>query len=65
MKGGGGGAVLLAMQVSEIPAGGRGFPLVLYNAQNLRYNETAVNVKKNLYKTLELGMICQCPLLTL
>ena len=30
MKGGGGGAVLLAMQVSEIPAGGRGFPLVQF-----------------------------------
>ena len=33
MKGGGGGAVLLAMQVSEIPAGGRGFPLVYYNVR--------------------------------
>ena len=28
MRGGGGGAVLLEMQVPEIPAGGRGFPLV-------------------------------------
>ena len=29
MRGGGGGAVFLAMQVLEIPAGGRGFPLVV------------------------------------
>ena len=28
MRGWGGGAVFLAMQVLEIPAGGRGFPLV-------------------------------------
>ena len=31
MKGGGGGAVFLAMQVLKIPAGGRGFPLVYDN----------------------------------
>ena len=29
MRGWGGGAVFLAMQVLEIPAGGRGFPLVI------------------------------------
>ena len=29
MRGWRGGAVFLAMQVLEIPAGGRGFPLVL------------------------------------
>ena len=28
MRGGGGRTVFLAMQVMEIPAGGRGFPLV-------------------------------------
>ena len=28
MRGGGGGALFLVMQVLEIPAGGRGFPLV-------------------------------------
>ena len=31
MRGWGGGAVFLAMQVLEIPAGGRGFPLVIDN----------------------------------
>ena len=31
MRGWGGGAVFLEMQVLEIPAGGRGFPLVLFN----------------------------------
>ena len=31
MRGWGGGAVFLAMQVLEIPAGGRGFPLVTNN----------------------------------
>ena len=31
MRGWGGGAVFLAMQVLEIPAGGRGFPLVKHN----------------------------------
>ena len=44
MRGWGGGAVFLAMQVLEIPAGGRGFPLVslkhilllLYPFQNLQ-----------------------------
>ena len=29
MRGGGDGAVFFAMQVLEIPAGGRGFPLVI------------------------------------
>ena len=38
MRGWGGGAVFLAMQVLEIPAGGRGFPLV-----GLMYDQ---NVKK-------------------
>ena len=33
MRGWGGGAVFLAMQVLEIPAGGRGFPLVEHNAE--------------------------------
>ena len=32
MRGGGGRALFLVMQVLEIPAGGRGFPLVLINA---------------------------------
>ena len=32
MRGWGGGAVFLAMQILEIPAGGRGFPLVYYNS---------------------------------
>ena len=32
-EGGGGGAVFLAMQVLEIPAGGRGFPLVYDKAE--------------------------------
>ena len=29
MRGWGGGALFMAMQVLEIPAGGRGFPLVI------------------------------------
>ena len=37
--GGGGGAVFLAMQVLEIPAGGRGFPLVYLK----RFSRNAVN----------------------
>ena len=32
MRGGGEGAVFFAMQVLEIPAGGRGFPLVCSNS---------------------------------
>ena len=31
MRGGGGRALFLVMQVLEIPAGGRGFPLVSIN----------------------------------
>ena len=32
-----GGAVFLAMQVLEIPAGGRGFPLVSINCDSLPF----------------------------
>ena len=32
MRGGGGRALFLVIQALEIPAGGRGFPLVLYNS---------------------------------
>ena len=35
MRGRGGGAVFLAMQVLEIPAGGRGFPLVNFDRNNI------------------------------
>ena len=34
MRGGGGRALFLVMQVQEIPAGGRGFPLVINNVLN-------------------------------
>ena len=37
MRGWGGGAVFLAMQVLEIPAGGRGFPLVILNRIFITY----------------------------
>ena len=40
MRGWGGGAVFLAMQVLEIPAGGRGFPLVLCNGITITVSTT-------------------------
>ena len=37
----GGGTVFLAMQVLEIPAGGRGFPLVQYNSLCLAWGRAS------------------------